>query len=100
MPVAGSPAAAVTLHIKRGPAAWSGPTRWALASMLLAIALIVVVWLVVSDAPLVRTVVRLYRDKQFLTETVAAWGWMAPIVFVGIQSLQVIVSPVTRPSAR
>jgi uncharacterized membrane protein YdjX (TVP38/TMEM64 family) len=82
------------LHIKRGPAAWSGPARWALASMLLALALIIVVWLVVSDAPIVKTVVRLYRDKHFLKETVAAWGWFAPIVFIGIQALQVIVSPV------
>jgi uncharacterized membrane protein YdjX (TVP38/TMEM64 family) len=82
------------LHIKRGPAAWSGPARWALASMLLALALIVVVWLVVSDAPIVKTVVRLYRDKHFLKETVAAWGWAAPIIFIGIQALQVIVSPV------
>jgi uncharacterized membrane protein YdjX (TVP38/TMEM64 family) len=82
------------LHIKRGPAAWSGPARWALASMLLAVALIVVIWLVVSDAPIVKTVVRLYRDKHFLKETVSAWGWFAPIVFIGIQALQVIVSPV------
>ena len=79
---------------KRGPAAWSEPTRWALASMLLALALVVVVSLVVTDAPIVRTVIRLYRDKHFLKETVASWGWMAPLVFVGIQAMQVIVSPV------
>ena len=29
--MAGPPAGAVTGHAKRGPAAWSGPTRWALA---------------------------------------------------------------------
>jgi uncharacterized membrane protein YdjX (TVP38/TMEM64 family) len=92
--VAGPPAAPVTLHRKRGPAAWSGPVRWALASMLLSLALILVVWLVVSDAPIVRTVIRLYRDKQFLKETVASWGWMAPLVFITIQAMQVIVSPV------
>jgi uncharacterized membrane protein YdjX (TVP38/TMEM64 family) len=60
----------------------------------LSLALIVVVWLVVSDAPIVRTIIRLYRDKYFLKETVAAWGWMAPLVFITIQAMQVIVSPV------
>jgi uncharacterized membrane protein YdjX (TVP38/TMEM64 family) len=84
----------VTAHTKRGPAAWSGPARWALASFLLAAALILVVWLVVSDAPVVHFLVRLYRDKYFMRDSVAAWGWLAPLVFVGIQALQVIVSPI------
>lgn len=84
----------MTRHFKRGPVAWSGPTRWALASMLLAAALVLVVWLVVTDAPIVKTVVRLYKDKYFLKETVRAWGWMAPLVFVGIQAMQVVISPI------
>ena len=46
------------------------------------------------DAPVVRFLVRLYRDKYFLRDTVAAWGWLAPLVFIGIQALQVIVSPI------
>jgi uncharacterized membrane protein YdjX (TVP38/TMEM64 family) len=84
----------VTVHLKRGPAAWSGPTRWALASVLLAAALIVIVWLVVTDSPGLRFVVRLYRDKHFMRDAVVSWGWLAPVVFVGIQALQVIVSPI------
>jgi uncharacterized membrane protein YdjX (TVP38/TMEM64 family) len=68
--------------------------RWALVSVFLAAALVFVVWLVVTDAPSIRLVVRLYRDKQFLKDTVASWGWLAPVVFVVIQALQVIVSPV------
>ncbi len=84
----------MTAHLKRGPAAWSGPARWALASFLLAAALIIVVWLVVSDAPVVRFLVRLYRDKYFMRDSVAAWGWLAPLVFIGIQALQVIISPI------
>ena len=91
--MAGSPAAAVTRYLKRGPVAWSATTRWALASMLLAGALTLVVWLVVTEAPVVRTVVRLYQDKHYLKQTVASWGWMAPLVFIGIQAVQVIVSP-------
>jgi len=68
--------------------------RWALASLILAGMLIVVVWLVVTDSPSVAFLVRLYRDKQFLKEIVASWGWFAPVVFVLIQALQVVLSPV------
>jgi len=64
------------------------------ASLTLAILLGLVVWLVVTEAPALRFVVRLYRDKHFLKETVASWGWMAPLVFIGIQALQVIISPI------
>jgi uncharacterized membrane protein YdjX (TVP38/TMEM64 family) len=84
----------VTFYRKRGPVAWSGATRWAIASILLAGALVLVVWLVVTDSPSVRFVVRLYQDKYFLRDTVASWGWAAPLVFLGIQALQVIVSPI------
>ena len=31
------------------------------------------------DAPSIRFVVRLYRDKHFLKDIVASWGWMAPL---------------------
>ncbi|MGH7299916.1 MAG: TVP38/TMEM64 family protein [Candidatus Rokuibacteriota bacterium] len=68
--------------------------RWALASIILAGMLIGVVWLVVTDSPIVAFVVRLYRDKQFLKEIVASWGWLAPVVFVVIQALQVVLSPI------
>jgi uncharacterized membrane protein YdjX (TVP38/TMEM64 family) len=67
--------------------------RWALLAALLAIALGFVIWLVVIDAPIIRFVVRLYRDKTFLKDTVASWGWLAPLVFIVIQALQVIISP-------
>lgn len=68
--------------------------RWALASIILAGMLIGVVWLVVTDSPIVAFLVRLYRDKQFLKEIVASWGWLAPVVFVVIQALQVVLSPI------
>ncbi|HYE93183.1 MAG TPA: TVP38/TMEM64 family protein [Terriglobales bacterium] len=68
--------------------------RWILVAGILAGALALVIWLVVIDAPIVRFIVRLYRDKYFLRDTVAAWGWMAPVVFVLIQALQVIISPI------
>jgi uncharacterized membrane protein YdjX (TVP38/TMEM64 family) len=84
----------VTPHRKRGPASWSGPARWATASILLAGALVFVVWVVVTDQPLVRFLVRLYQDRYFLRDTVASWGWAAPLVFIAIQALQVIISPI------
>jgi uncharacterized membrane protein YdjX (TVP38/TMEM64 family) len=84
----------VTGQAKRGPATWSDTKRWAVASICLAVLLIVVVWVVVTDAPIVRFLVRLYQDKHFLKETVRSWGLMAPLVFIAIQALQVIISPI------
>ncbi|HET7341937.1 MAG TPA: hypothetical protein VFL90_10765, partial [Methylomirabilota bacterium] len=81
-------------HRKRGPAAWSAPARWATAAILLAAALVFVVWVVATDQPAIRFIVRLYQDKYFLRDTVASWGWAAPLVFMAIQALQVIVSPI------
>ncbi len=73
----------------------SPTARWALAALVLAALLIFAVWLlVVTEAPSVRVLVRLYRDKQFLKEAVSAWGWLAPVVFVVIQALQVVISPI------
>ncbi|HSF05959.1 MAG TPA: TVP38/TMEM64 family protein [Methylomirabilota bacterium] len=68
--------------------------RWALASLVLAAMLITVVWLVMTDSPIIAFLVRLYRDKHFLKEIVASWGWLAPVIFVMIQALQVVLSPI------
>jgi uncharacterized membrane protein YdjX (TVP38/TMEM64 family) len=72
----------------------SDRARWALLSGLSFAALIVVVWLVATDSALVSTMVRLYRDKHYLNDTVRSWGLMAPLVFIAIQALQVIISPI------
>lgn len=72
----------------------SDRARWALVCTVLAVTLAGVTWLVVTDAPVVRFLIRLYQDRAFLKETVAAWGWMAPMVFMAIQALQVIISPI------
>jgi uncharacterized membrane protein YdjX (TVP38/TMEM64 family) len=72
----------------------NGATRWAVLSLVLAGLLALVVWLVATDAPVVRSVVRLYQDKTFLKDTVAAWGYLAPLVFIGLQAMQVIISPI------
>src|SRR2546422_5887396 len=68
--------------------------RWAIVTAVLFALLSLVIWLVVSDAPIVKFLVRLYQDKKFLKETVRSWGWLAPLVFIAIQALQVIISPI------
>ena len=72
----------------------SDRTRWGVAVGVLALLFMWVVWLVVTDAPIVRLVIRLYRDNAFLRETVTSWGWAAPLVFMLIQALQVVISPI------
>ena len=68
--------------------------RWELGVVALAAAVGLLVWLALTDAPIVRFTARLYSDNVFLKETVAAWGWAAPIIFIAIQALQVIISPI------
>jgi uncharacterized membrane protein YdjX (TVP38/TMEM64 family) len=72
----------------------SDRARWALITGVLATLLAVTVWLMFTDAAVVKTAIRLYRDKKFLKEIVTSWGWMAPVVFILIQALQVIISPI------
>ncbi|PYM16857.1 MAG: hypothetical protein DMD81_11325 [Candidatus Rokuibacteriota bacterium] len=68
--------------------------RWALLSATLAALLAITIWLVAIDATFIRFVIRLYREPAFLRDTVAAWGWLAPVIFMAIQALQVIIAPI------
>jgi uncharacterized membrane protein YdjX (TVP38/TMEM64 family) len=68
--------------------------RWALIAALLAACLVFVIWLIAIDAPIVRYTARLYSDRMFLRDTVAGWGWAAPVGFMALQALQVIISPI------
>jgi uncharacterized membrane protein YdjX (TVP38/TMEM64 family) len=52
------------------------------------------VWLVVTDAPAYRFLVRLYVDKYFLKQTLRRWGVLAPVIFIVLQALQVIIAPI------
>lgn len=54
----------------------------------------VCVWLVLSDAPVYRLLVRLYGDKYFLKQTLRQWGILAPVIFIALQALQVIIAPI------
>ena len=68
--------------------------RWAIGLGLLAILLAVAIWRVALGSPTYLFLLRLYQDPDFLHETLRAWGWLAPAIFILIQALQVIISPV------
>jgi uncharacterized membrane protein YdjX (TVP38/TMEM64 family) len=68
--------------------------RWATAAGVLVVTLAVALWFASTDSSLVNWLIRLYQDKHFLKETVRSWGWLAPLVFIAIQALQVIISPI------
>jgi uncharacterized membrane protein YdjX (TVP38/TMEM64 family) len=78
----------------RGARALSDRARWTLFIAAGVAVVGLIAWLVAIEAHPVRAIVRIYSDKQYLKQLVASWGWMAPIVFIVIQALQVIVSPV------
>jgi uncharacterized membrane protein YdjX (TVP38/TMEM64 family) len=51
-------------------------------------------WFSVTNAPVYQLLVHLYVDKQFLKQTLHEWDMLAPAIFVGLQALQVIISPI------
>ena len=69
-------------------------TRWAFTLSVFGLLLAFAVYEVATGAPAWRYLLRLYQDKHFLRATVKGWGWLGPIVFILIQALQVIISPV------
>jgi uncharacterized membrane protein YdjX (TVP38/TMEM64 family) len=52
------------------------------------------VWLALTDAPSYRFLVSLLEDPQFLKQRLEEWGLLAPVLFVALQVLQVIISPI------
>ncbi len=52
------------------------------------------VWRVVVDAPTYRFVVRLFEDEPFLRAVLEELGVLAPVLFIALQTLQVIMSPI------
>jgi len=51
-------------------------------------------WLFITDAPAWRFLVQLYVDKRFLKHTLREWGVLAPVIFIGLQALQVVIAPI------
>jgi uncharacterized membrane protein YdjX (TVP38/TMEM64 family) len=68
--------------------------RWVLGALVTATLIGWCVWLVATDAPAYRFLVRLYVDKHFLKQTLREWGVLAPVIFIALQALQVIIAPI------
>ena len=67
---------------------------WAIAGGVTALVVGYCAWLVYTDAPAYQLLVRLYVDKKFLKQTLRQWGILAPVLFMLLQALQVIISPI------
>ena len=79
---------------RAGEAPMNRTIRWGIGSVI-AVGLIGYgAWLVWSNAPAYQFLVRLYVDKRFLKQTLEAWGILGPVIFIGLQALQVIIAPI------
>jgi len=67
---------------------------WIIGSAIIAALVALCGWLVLTDAPAHQFLIRLYVDKRFLKHTLREWGVLAPVIFIGLQALQVIIAPI------
>ncbi len=67
---------------------------WIIGGAIIATLVAACSWLIVTNAPAYQFLVRLYVDKRFLKHTLREWGVLAPVIFMGLQALQVIVAPI------
>jgi uncharacterized membrane protein YdjX (TVP38/TMEM64 family) len=72
----------------------SARARWAIVLGVTGLFIAYCAWLVWTDAPTYQFFDRLYRDKHFLKATLREWGVLAPVVFIVLQALQVVLSPI------
>ncbi len=68
--------------------------RWIIGGAIIATLVASWGWLVLTNAPAYQFLVRLYVDKRFLKHMLREWGVLAPVIFIGLQALQVIISPI------
>ena len=68
--------------------------RWVIWALLGASIVGYCLWLVATNAPAYQFLVRLYVDKHFLKQTLHEWGILAPVIFVALQALQVVIAPI------
>jgi len=60
----------------------------------LAVVLAVWAWLVWSESPAYRWLFRLFTDREFMHSMLQRWGAIAPLAFIAIQILQVVIAPI------
>jgi len=68
--------------------------RWLLATVVVGASAGYCAWLIYTDAPIYQFIARLYLDKHYLKQTLREWGILAPVFFMMLQALQVIISPI------
>ncbi len=69
--------------------------RWGLIGAGIAVAVVGgCAWLVLTGSPAYEFLVRLYVDRFFLKQTLRQWGILAPVIFIALQALQVIIAPI------
>jgi uncharacterized membrane protein YdjX (TVP38/TMEM64 family) len=51
-------------------------------------------WLAWSEPFVFRWLLRLYTDREFMHQILQRYGVLAPLVFIAIQALQVIIAPI------
>ena len=69
-------------------------TRWAIVAGVTGLIVAYCVWLVWTNAPAYQFLVRLYVDKLFLKRPCGSGASCAPVIFMLLQALQVIISPI------
>src|SRR5262249_13868741 len=71
------------------------PGVWRTLTALLLLAVVgVSLWITFVDTPAVRFLLRHYTDQEFLRRELHGWGVWAPLVFIAIQALQVVIAPI------
>ena len=72
-------------------------TRWFVGVIALSLGVVLVglaLWVHFADSPSVRMLLRLCRNPETLRAALQSWGAFAPLGFIGIQALQVVISPI------
>jgi uncharacterized membrane protein YdjX (TVP38/TMEM64 family) len=67
---------------------------WAAGGTLAAAVVVWCAWLVLRESGAYQLIVRLSTDHAFLQQTLEDLGIFAPLIFIGFQALQVIISPI------
>jgi uncharacterized membrane protein YdjX (TVP38/TMEM64 family) len=68
--------------------------RWIIGAGIAGLLVVLGIWAMVANGPSLNYLIQLYQDRALLKQTLQAWGWLAPGVFIIIQALQVVISPI------
>ena len=75
----------------------TGRTRWLIGALTLVLVLGLVavsLWIRFGHNPTLHRLLKLYTDPAHFRTALHRWGALAPLVFIGIQALQVLIAPI------